>query len=694
MAYKKSLFLAVALVGAASFWTSCSKNDLLTNFKGVTATPDIALPLAKAKFKFADFIKGDSVLRAGADSSVRLVSYQDSVASYAVSDIVGQATGNVGVTFNRNIAVGEIPITVAPVSNSISFSQVIDGVSNVLAQNALRASCGTTNIIPNFSSAAISADLPANTEFETVTFASGSLNIAVANNFPFPISAFTIDLLNGTNNSVITSFNVPLTASGGTQNATANMANITVPNNMKYRVSSITTTGSAGAVAINCNATLNVTVSSSNLKVKSGRIKVPQTVLPAENIVADLSTSNASQRLRKITLQSATASYTITSPSGITMSITLGFPSIIQNGTTYSRNIAVANTNTTGSFNFSNADVDLSTVAGQNYNKLPIQANVTILSSGNNFVNIDATQQVGVSATFGNIQISGAQGQFGTFDIAIPTKTTKFDYDFSFLDATSRRLLFENPYIRLRYSNSFGIPVSANIRVNATGIFGGVDSLGAPTIPINYPNIAQIGQTIRDSFSITPANSNIRNFLAVLPKNISYSGNVRVNSTNPNELHYFTPSSRILLGMEVNIPMRFNTESLIVKDTAEGNIMTDADTRLKDLETATLVIQHNTTFPLTTGMSLVALNGTQSETIVDNFSIPAATPSANGRVTTAAVGTQRLSLTKDQVVKMLKAQKLVVVGRLQTANNGTTPVEVLTTSSFELGLSLEAKIKL
>jgi hypothetical protein len=107
-----------------------------------------------------------------------------------------------------------------------------------------------------------------------------------------------------------------------------------------------------------------------------------------------------------------------------------------------------------------------------------------------------------------------------------------------------------------------------------------------------------------------------------------------------------------------------------------------------------LVIQHNTTFPLTTGMSLIALNGTTTETLIDNFAIPAATPSANGRVVTPTVGTQRLNLTKDQVVKLLKAQKLIVVGRLQTANNGTTPVEILTTSSFELGLSLEAKLKL
>lgn len=697
MAYKKSLFLSAALVGVVAFWTSCSKNDLsVGNFGGVTATPNFALPLAKAKFKFGDFMKGDTVLRAGADSSVRLVSLQDSIATYAVSDVVNQATGNVAVNFNRNIAVGEIPITVAPISNNLTFNQVIDGVANPIAQNALRASCGTTNIIPGFASSAISADLPDNSEFETITFASGSLNVTVQNGYPFPITAFTIELLNRSTNAVVATFNIPLVASGSSQTASQNMANVTVPNTLKYRVSSITTTGSGGPVAINCNSALNVTVGSSNLKVKSGRIRVPQTDLPAENIVADLSTGNAAQRLQEITLQSAVANYTITTPSGLTMTINLAFPTIQQGGNPVSRVINVTGTNTTGNITFANAVANLSTVAGQAYNKLPITATVRILSSGNNLVNIDAAQQVAVNASFGNIQVSGAKGQFGAFDIAIPTKTTKFNFDsvFSRLDASSRRLLFDNPYIRLRYSNSFGIPITSNIRVNALGTFGATDSLGAPTIPINYPNITQIGQTIRDSFSIVPANSNIRNFLATLPKQVTYSGNVRINSTNNNEVNYFTPTSKIVLGMEVNIPMRFNTESLVVKDTADGNLDAKAEETLKNLESAVLVVQHNTTFPLTTGMSLITLNGTTTETIIDNFAIPAATPSANGRVTTPTTGTQRLNLTKDQVVKLLKAQKLIIVGRLQTANNGTTPVEILTTSSFELGLSLEAKLKL
>lgn len=698
MAYKKSLLWSTAVLGAVVFWASCSKNDL-GNLSGVTATPNFALPVAKVKFKFADFMKGDTVLRAGADSSVRLVSLQDSVATYAVSDIVNQATGNVAVNFSRNIPVGEIPISIASQSSGIPMSQVIDAMTNPMQQAALRASCGTTNIVPGFSAPAISADLPNNTEFETVTFASGFLDITVQNNYAFPLSAFTLELLNRTTDAVVATFNIPLVAGmgGTTPVVSQSMANVTVPNTLKFRISGITTTGSGGAVAINCTSALNVTVSSRSLKVKSGRVKITQdTDVPTENIVADLSTGNAAQRLQEITLQNAVANYTITTPSGLNMTINLEFPTIQQGGNAVSRVINVSNTTTTGNITFTNALANLATIPTQTYNKLPIRATARILSSGNNLVTINSTDQVGVNATFGNIQVSGAKGQFGSFNVAIPTKTTNFNFDsvFSRLDASSRRLLFDNPYIRLRYSNSFGIPISANLKVDALGTFGARDSLGAPTIPINYPNITQIGQTIRDSFSITPANSNIRNFLATLPKQVTYSGNVLVNSTNNNEVNYFTPASKIVLGMEVNIPMRFNTESLVVKDTTNGNLDTKAEETLKNLESAVLVIQHNTTFPLTTGMSLIALNGTTTETLIDNFAIPAATPSANGRVVTPTVGTQRLNLTKDQVVKLLKAQKLIVVGRLQTANNGTTPVEILTTSSFELGLSLEAKLKL
>lgn len=696
MAYKKSLLFSAVVVGAVSFWASCSKNDLsLSNIGGVTATPNFALPLANAKFKFADFIKGDTVLRAGADSSVRLVSLQDSIAAYAVSDIVNQATGNVGMTFSRNIPVGEIPITIATQSNGIPMSQVIDGMTNVAMQTALRASCGSTNIVPGFSAPAISADLPDNTEFETVTFASGFLDVTVTNNYAFPISAFTLELQHRTSNAVVATFNIPLVAGMGgvSPMVSQSMTNISVPNTLKFRISGITTTGSGGAVPINCAAALNVTVSSRSLKVKNGRVKVPQTVLPIENFVADLSTGNAAQRLQEITFD-GTANYTITTPSGLNMNLNLAFPATQQNGNTVSRFINVLSTTTTGNISFANAVANLAAVPAQTYNKLPITAAITILSSGNNMVSINSTDQVAVNATFNNVRVSGAKGQFGSFNIAIPTKTTNFDYDFSLLDASSRRLLFDNPYVRLRYSNSFGIPITTNIRANSVGTFGAADSLGVPSIAISYPRIAQVGQTIKDSFTINTTNSNIRNFLATLPKQVTYSGNVTINSTNNNEVNFFTPTSKIVLGMEVNIPMRFNTESLVVKDTVGGNIDTNAEENLKNLETAVLVVQHNTTFPLTTGMSLITLNGTTVETIIDNFAIPAATPAANGRVTTPTTGTQRLNLSKDQVVKLLKAQKLIIVGRLQTANNGTTPVEILTTSAFELGLSLEAKLKL
>ncbi|MDZ7879572.1 MAG: hypothetical protein U5L45_17980 [Saprospiraceae bacterium] len=687
--HQKLLMLAVSLC----LITACTKTDI-ANFDGVQLSPTIAVPLAKVNFIFKDFIKSDSLIKVGADSSVQIVYAQDSIASYSVADIAGKATGNVAVSLNRNISVSDLAIAPFTTTKSVKLSDVVNGFSNPAVKAGFTANYGRSAPLAAFNETSnTTSNLDDLTDFTTLTLASGVWVLTVQNQFPFSVQNLKIDILDrGNGNTVLTTLSFASIASGASATETADLAGKTLSNQLAYRLPNLSSSGTGGVpVAINPDATLNVQVKSQNFKVKSGRFKIVETPLATESIIANVATSNADQKLKEITIKNAVANYTITTPAGISLQLDLTFPSIKMNGAAVTRRINVTSATTTGSITFTNAVGDLATIAAQPYNQLPVEVKAVILPSPT-FVTVAAGANITIATSFGAFDLGGAKGQFGNFNISIPVTKKNFGFDFSFLSSTSQKLLFDNPSIRLRYTNSFGIPIKANLVASATGLLGGTQALNAPVIGISYPQIAQIGQTVTNNFSINKTNSNIVPFLSILPKTISYSGDVAISSTNANEVNFFTADSKINLGLDVLLPLKFSTENLILRDTVVADFASNS-ANLKYLESASLRINHNNGFPMKTSLDLLVLKGGVATNVVTNFSIPSATVNSDGRVTAAQVGVQDLVLTNAQLQAILGAEKLIIVGRIQTPNNGTGQAAFYSNYAFEIGLGMQVKVK-
>ena len=683
------LFAAILCV-----FIACTKSDLL-NFDGVNASPTVALPLGKVNFTFKDFIKSDTLLKVGSDSSVQILYSQDSIAAYSVADIVSKATGNITANANRNIAISDLPITPFMLNKSVKLSDIVNGFTNPVVKTTFTANYGRSTVLPPFTETANSTtSLDDLTEFTTVTLTSGVLAVTVQNQFPFGLQNLNIEILDrGNGNALLTTLTFATIAAGGTATTTGDLSNKTFSNQLAYRVPTISSPGTgAMPVLIDPNATINVEVKSQNFKIKSGRFKFVQTTLAADTVVSSITTGNPDQKLKEITIKSANAAYTINSPAGVSFQLDLLFPSITVNGVAVTKRIDVTNTTTTGSISFTNAIADLSTIAAQPYNQLPVIAKAVLLASPG-YVTLNPNSVITINTTFGGFEIGGAKGQFGTFNIAIPPVSKRFGYDFSYLSNTSKALKFDNPTIKLRYTNSFGIPIKANLSVSATGVLGTPQALNPPQIGINYPLIGQIGQTLTNAFTIDKNNSTIVDFMSILPNLITYSGNVSVNSTNPNELNFFTANSSINMGIDVALPLKFSSENLILRDTFKADF-TKSGTDLNKFESASLKINHNNGFPVKTSIDIIALKGTVQTPVIVNFSIPAATINANGKVTTTNIGVQELTLTAEQLQAVLGATQIIVVGRVQTPTNGTSQAAFYTHYAFEIGLGMQAKLKL
>jgi hypothetical protein len=342
----------------------------------------------------------------------------------------------------------------------------------------------------------------------------------------------------------------------------------------------------------------------------------------------------------------------------------------------------------TGTINFNNAVIDLTSISAQPFNQLPIVATAAIQATSG-YVTIANTDAVTVSSTFSNVVVDAAKGQFGTFTVNIPKSSVDFGFDFSFLSKTSKQLFFDNPIIKMRYNNSFGIPISANMNINASGLLGASEALNAPAISISAPKIAQIGQTLKDSFSINKTNSSIVPFLSILPNKINYDGTVQIKS-NPSDVNFFTANSKIDFGADFVMPLKFSTENLILRDTVKGEFATENKDKF---ESASLIINHVNGFPLKTAIDIIALNNGIETSIIQNFSIPSASIDANGKVSQPNRDKQTLAVNSTQLQQLLTAQKLIIVAKVQTANGGQSPVAMLPSYNFEVNVGMEAKLK-
>ncbi len=356
------------------------------------------------------------------------------------------------------------------------------------------------------------------------------------------------------------------------------------------------------------------------------------------------------------------------------------------------------------SLTLTNAVLKLDGNPAQPFNQLPINVNVNVVSSAGAYKLIDENHTITVAVALTNLQIGGAKGQFGSFDIAIPPTNQDFGADFGFLSNESKRLFFTNPSLKIKTLNSFGLTVTTDLLMKATGFLPGTENLGRAPGNVGFtiarPTIAQIAtpaQLVSGAYSVDSSNSNIKNFMSILPKVIAASGNVSIRSMGlvpgPSaNWDYFTADSRIKLGLEMDIPMKFSAENLIVRDTVTSFAGTLKPTQVQYVEYVAMDIQYKTRLPLGVTVDLATLVNGVITPVVRDILLPAADAiDANGKVTAQKTGTFEVKITAAQLSQLSDAPKVVLVAKIQTAKGGFTPVAMYTHYDFDMGIGLRIK---
>jgi hypothetical protein len=365
-------------------------------------------------------------------------------------------------------------------------------------------------------------------------------------------------------------------------------------------------------------------------------------------------------------------------PADIT--ITLTIPALTLNGIPFSE-----------SFQF-HYKLDL-TNGGINHNQLKTDYNVKVNTTG---TTIQGSDNLNIGLHFNNPKYSKLFGYFGQQTFMSPEDTINISLFNSQNGFGSFKIA--EPEIKMDFVNSFGFPVRARI-IQMKGMNGNLTDFvianGIPDpLPINSPNISQIGQELTGTFTMNNTNSNVLAMIANQPKYVlSQTENVINPNGNTGE-NFILDTSKLALNMEVKLPLYGTAKDFVLNDTVNFTL-----NNLQNMESLMIRTTLENGFPLDTKFQVYFTdeNYNRLDSLVygDLLLMPSASvDAATGKVIASTAKSTDHTLDRGRILKIMNAKKMILQAGITSANNGTTNVKIYADYKFKVNLGAIAKITL
>lgn len=333
------------------------------------------------------------------------------------------------------------------------------------------------------------------------------------------------------------------------------------------------------------------------------------------------------------------------------------------------------------------------TRGGITTNQLQVDYTVYITTTG---ATVQSWHKADIDFNFVGNDYKEAYGYFGQQNLLSPDDTINIT-----LFRTQQGLgtfTIAEPEIKIDLVNSLGLPVRANV-IQMTGLNGDLTSLvvatGIPSpLPIVYPSLSQVGQTMTGTFTMSNANSNIAAMIANKPLYVISQVQSITNPNGNTEQNFVTDSSGFAIDMEVKLPLYGTAKDFLLKDTVNFNY-----NNLNNVEELMVRTALTNGFPFDVNFQLFFTDDNymvlDSLVYTNQLLMPAGNVSAaTGRVTSPTTKTTDHTLDRTRVLKIMNAKKLILKASASTVNNGTTDVRIYSDYKFDVNLGAIAKVKL
>ena len=679
---KKLLLSAIAAGMALS---SCQSDVVDPTNIDITADPIIALPLGEIGLTMDHLLIPDSSLIFDDNTVYKVIVAQDSVFGIDVNDLISipaQSPSSSSISMGT-VAVSNVFLTQDIALGAVASDAGLTAISSAHGSNAPFPQLNESNV-GTYGGSGFGT-------FTSASFSNGTLTLGLTNDWPVPVS-MGIDLVNASTGATILTYAMNnVAANGGTGSDTESLVNITLPNSIGFKITSLTSPGSGtNLVAIDTTDNLELAISSANLEVYNAITQISTQDISSDTQYVDLSTGG-SEELRELMFSTASFDYEFVSTLAENLALNLNFPGSDQNGVEVDTTITIAaGATTTGSINLNGTILDLTQDPSQNHSRLPIAVAATLVGSGN-MVNIDSSDALDMTFEMTNLQFGHIKGFFGTQQITIDPGAVDLAIDF--LENFDGEISFAEPSIAMAITNSIGLPIQLVLDFNSFKD-GTAYGLNGPNYVLPYPTT--LGNTATGTLTYDNTNSSIVDVFTLPKDSITYGGSVNVNhdtATFGTE-NFVTNTSSISGDLLMEMPFYFTATGLGFYDTlATDQNNLDALPAGTTLESAKLLLQTTTTLPLDASLNLTFYDANWNTILVKDFGLmESGIPDANGIIVAPNVLDTELELDASEATAVLEAVHITAEATMDTYNVGTDPVKLRTDATLNLNLGVQFKV--
>jgi len=679
---KKLLLSAIAAGMALS---SCQSDVVDPTNIDITGDPIIALPLGEIGLTMDHLLIPDSSLIFDDNTVYKVIVAQDSVFGIDVNDLISipaQSPSSSSISMGT-VAVSNVSLTQDIALGAVASDAGLTAISSAHGSNAPFPQLNESNV-GTYGGSGFGT-------FTSASFSNGTLTLGLTNDWPVPVS-MGIDLVNASTGATILTYAMNnVAANGGTGSDTESLVNITLPNSIGFKITSLTSPGSGtNLVAIDTTDNLELAISSANLEVYNAITQISTQDISSDTQYVDLSTGG-SEELRELMFSTASFDYEFVSTLAENLELNLNFPGSDQNGVEVDTTITIAaGATTTGSINLNGTILDLTQDPSQNHSRLPIAVAATLVGSGN-MVNIDSSDALDMTFEMTNLQFGHIKGFFGTQQITIDPGAVDLAIDF--LENFDGEISFAEPSIAMAITNSIGLPIQLVLDFNSFKD-GTAYGLNGPNYVLPYPTT--LGNTATGTLTFDNTNSSIVDVFTLPKDSITYGGSVNVNhdtATFGTE-NFVTNTSSISGDLLMEMPFYFTATGLGFYDTlATDQNNLDALPAGTTLESAKLFLQTTTTLPLDASLNLTFYDANWNTILVKDFGLmESGIPDANGIIVAPNVLDTELELDASEATAVLEAVHITAEATMDTYNVGTDPVKLRTDATLNLNLGVQFKV--
>lgn len=636
--------------------------------------PRFLVPLVKTSLGIDDIVNdivNDSLLSEENDNSLTLI-YRQNIETISLKDLVELPS----ITYSTTTSLSNIALTNSVFKADITLGMISNDLPIwgpfIISQN------GTDIVLPDITDIT-SGPHPVNIEniFSEATFSQGFMDITLRNDFPADVANLDYKIENANSGTEFITHSFLFVASGSTESTTIDLAGKTVEGNLNAFLLNMDFLVGNQSVFIDTSKALDITITLRDLIIETATAKFPSQEVVNDKVEIRLDLEDAKLKLAK--LNSGNVVIDVISTAQDSIFFNFSIPGASKNGISFYTNPVIppaqagGNVLVTYTYDFSDYELDLTGISGNESNLLYSELIASIDSSGN-LITLSESDSLRINLKLENIKPSYAEGFLGSLEYNIGPEDISFDI---FKNVISGGISLEN--VTTYFSIENGIGVDAELNINKLNAYNSSTNNSVDLVSGDIASPIQIFKAIDPplmpsitSFQLDNQNSNITDLINILPDRLSYElalfVNQGVDSTTSSYQDFVYVNSGIKSSIDIEMPLSLIANNLTLSDTIE--LTEETLIEFDGVESGNLNFIVDNGFPLSTNFELYFIDDQNNVyvSLVSEEKIEAA-PVSNGRVINPLRSVLSFPLSSTEISNVSKSTKFLLIAEFNSDNS-------------------------